>query len=150
MLTPPDQRRRCTTDRGSVLMLLPAAFMILLVLGAIAVDLTAIRVGQRSLLSSATDAANDAVTVGLDESAFRAGEGYRLDPERVRSAVYGVLFAKGILNHLTETPVIVIHPDRSVTVSLRGRVEHIFARALPGASDPVPVHAEATAHVVTR
>ena len=150
MLSPPDQRSRPGSDRGSVLMLMPAAFLILLVLGAIAVDLTAIRVGQRSLLSSATDAANDAVTVGLDEAAFRSGEGYRLDPERVRGAVYAVLFAKGILNRLSSAPTIVIHPDRSVTVRLEGSVEHIFARALPGASDPVPVHAEATARVISR
>lgn len=137
-------------DRGSVLMLMPAAFMVLLVLGAIAVDLTAIRVGQRSVLSSATDAANDAVTVGLDETAYRSGLGYRLDPQRVREAVYAALYAKGLLNRLTAAPTIVIHPDQSVTVRLESRVEHIFARALPGISDPVPVHAEATARVAIR
>ncbi len=137
-------------DRGSVLMLMPAAFLILLVLGAIAVDLTAIRVGERSLLSSATDAANDAVTAGLDENTYRSGGGYDLDPQRVRDSVYAVLYAKGILNRLTTPPSIVIHTDRSVTVTLKGRVEHIFAKALPGSSDAVPVHAEATAHVATR
>lgn len=131
-------------------MLMPAAFLILMVLGAIAVDLTAIRVGQRSLLSSAIDAANDAVTVGLDEDAYRSGEGYRLDPDRVRHAVYAVLYAKGMLHRLTATPTIVIHPDGSVTVSLRSEVTHIFARALPGASGPVGVRAEATARVASR
>jgi hypothetical protein len=131
-------------------MLMPAAFLILLVLGAIAIDLTAIRVGQRSLLSSATDAANDAVTVGLDEDAYRAGSGYRLDPGRVRESVYAVLYAKGILHRLTSAPTITIHPDNSVTVELRGKVDHIFGRALPGASDPVPVRALATASVATR
>jgi hypothetical protein len=134
-------------ERGSVLMLMPAAFLILLVLGAIAVDLTAIRVGQRSLLDSATDAANDAVTVGLDEEVYRNGGGYALDPQRVRASVYAVLYAKGILSHLTAQPIIVIHADRSVTVVLQSEVDHIFARALPGGSDPVPVHAEATARV---
>jgi hypothetical protein len=131
-------------------MLMPAAFLILLVLGAIAVDLTAIRVGQRSLLSSATDAANDAVTVGLDEDAYRSGAGYHLDAERVRNAVYAVLYAKGILHRLTAAPTITIHPDRSVTVELRGKVDHIFGRALPGASEPVQVRAGATAKAVTR
>ncbi len=145
-----EHTRPVRDDRGSVLMLLPAAFLVLMVLGAIAVDLTAIRVGQRSLLSSATDAANDAVTVGLDEDLYRSGGGYELDAQRVRSAVYAVLYAKGILNRLTEAPSIVIHPDRSVTVVLHGEVAHIFARALPGASDPVPVRAEATARVATR
>ena len=141
---------RGRNDRGSVLMLMPAAFLILLVLGAIAVDLTAIRVGQRSLLSSATDAANDAVTVGLSEDSYRSGEGYRLDPDRVRNAVYAVLYAKGILHRLTSPPAITIHPDRSVTVELRGKVDHIFGRALPGASNPVPVRAGATARAITR
>lgn len=138
------------SDEGSVLMLIPAAFLILLVLGAIAIDLTAIRVGQRSLLSSATDAANDAVTVGLDEDAYRAGAGYRLDPDKVRESVYAVLYAKGILHRLTAAPTITIHPDGSVTVELRGKVDHIFGRALPGASDPVPVRALATARIATR
>lgn len=142
--------RRTPDDRGSVLMLMPAAFLILLVLGAIAVDLTAVRVGQRSLLSSATDAANDAVTVGLDEDAYRAGSGYRLDPGKVRESVYAVLFAKGILHRLTSAPIITIHPDSSVTVELRGKVDHIFGRALPAASDPVPVRALATARIATR
>ena len=131
-------------------MLMPAAFLILLVLGAIAVDLTAVRVGQRSVLGSATDAANDAVTAGLDESAYRMGAGYRLDPQRVREAVYASLYAKGILNRLTAAPEITIHADQSVTVRLRSEVDHIFARALPGVSDPVPVRAEATARVATR
>jgi len=151
MLSRPGHRDRDRDrDRGSVLMLMPAAFLILVVLGAIAVDLTAIRVGQRSLLNSATDAANDAVTVGLDENTYRSGGGYALDPQKVRSSVYAVLYAKGILNRLTSAPTILIHPDRSVTVILEGRVDHIFAKALPGASDPVPVRAEATAHVSTR
>jgi Flp pilus assembly protein TadG len=141
---------RWRNERGSVLMLMPAAFLILLVLGAIAVDLTAIRVGQRSLLSSATDAANDAVTVGLDEDSYRSGEGYRLDPERVRAAVYAVLYAKGILHRLSTAPTITIHPDSSVTVELRGKVDHIFGRALPGVSDPVPVRAGATARAITK
>lgn len=150
MLRHHHHRHRIATEHGSVLMLMPAAFLVLLVLGAIAVDLTAIRVGQRSLLSSATDAANDAVTVGLDETAYREGAGYQLDPEQVRGAVYAVLFAKGILHRLTAAPTIVIHPDRSVTVELRAEVDHIFARALPGISDPVPVRAGATARVATR
>jgi hypothetical protein len=146
----PEPARRARTDRGSVLMLMPAMFLILLVLGAIAVDLTAVRVGQRSLLFSATDAANDAVTVGLDEAALRSGDGYQLDPQRVRAGVYAVLFAKGILSHLTGPPIIVIHADQSVTVRLEGTVQHIFARALPGSSDPVTVRAEATARVAAR
>ena len=63
-------------------MLMPAAVLIVMVLGAIAVDLTAVRLGQRELIAAAGDAANDAVTVGLDEAALRSGQGYRLDPDR--------------------------------------------------------------------
>ena len=94
--------RRPSRDRGSVLMLMPAAVLIVMVLGAIAVDLTAVRLGQRELIAAAGDAANDAVTIGLDEAALRAGEGYRIDAARAEGAVLDALAAKGILDDLAE------------------------------------------------
>jgi hypothetical protein len=137
-------------DRGSVLMLMPAAILVVMVLGAIAVDLTAVRLGQRELVAAAGDAANDAVTVGLDEAALRRGAGYRIDPGRAEDAVLASLAAKGILDDLDEPPtVIVLGPD-SVEVQLARRVPHIFAKALPGAPDDELVRATVTAQVEQR
>jgi hypothetical protein len=131
-------------------MLMPAAVMIVMVLGAIAVDLSVVRMGQRELIAAAGDAANDAVTIGLDEAALRAGLGYRLDPERVRAAVDDTLAAKGILDDLAEPPSITIDGDGTVTVRLARRVPHLFAKALPGAPDDELVRTTVTAQVEQR
>jgi len=131
-------------------MLMPAAVLIVMVLGAIAVDLTAVRLGQRELIAAAGDAANDAVTVGLDEAALRSGQGYRLDPDRARGAVLDALAAKGILDDLTEPPTVVVSSDDTVEVRLARRVPHIFARALPGVPHDELVRATVTARIEQR
>jgi hypothetical protein len=143
-------RRPVGADRGSVLMLMPAAILIVLVLGAIAVDLTAIRLGQRELIAAAGDAANDAVTVGLDESALRRGDGYRIDPGRAETAVLAALDAKGLLDDLAEPPTVIVSGTDTVEVRLARRVPHVFARALPGGADDELVRATVTARVEQR
>jgi hypothetical protein len=141
---------RGTKERGSVLILMPCAVLIVIILGAIAVDLTAVRLGQRDLQAAATDAANDAVTAGLDEWAFRIGAGYRLDPARVNNAAIRAIGAKGLLRTLAAAPEVTINPDGSVSVRLKQRVPHIFGRAIPGTADDTLVKAMATAHVRQR
>jgi len=141
---------RMRSDRGSVLMLMPVAVLIMFVLGAITVDLTAVRAGQQDLLAAATDAANDAATAGLDEAALRSGRGYQLDPSRVWLIAVEALATKGILDNLESGPDVTINPDGSVTVSLAKRVPHLFARAIPGAPDDQLVKASVTAAVQQR
>lgn len=143
-------RNRCRGDRGTVLLLMPVAVLIMFVLGAITVDLTAVRAGRQDLLAAATDAANDAATAGLDEAAVRAGLGYRLDPARVWFVAIEVLAAKGILDDLEGGPDVSIGPDGSVTVALQRRIPHLFARALPGAPKDQLVTATVTASVQQR
>ncbi|MSY34148.1 MAG: hypothetical protein F2567_09810 [Actinobacteria bacterium] len=144
------KERRFRGESGTVLMLMPVAVLIMFVLAAITVDLTAVRAGQQDLLAAATDAANDAATAGLDETALRAGHGYQLDPSRVWLVAVDVLATKGILDNLLTGPDVTINPDGSVTVSLAKRVPHLFARALPGAPDDELVRATATASVQQR
>jgi|688.fasta_scaffold366366_2 hypothetical protein len=137
-------------ERGSVLILMPCAVLIVIILGAIAVDLAAVRLGQRDLQAAATDAANDAVTAGLDEWAFRIGAGYRLDPALVNNAAVRAIGSKGLLGVLDAAPEVTINLDGSVSVRLRQRVPHIFGRAIPGTADDTVVNAVATAHVRQR
>ena len=144
------QRLRLRGDNGTVLMLMPVAVLIMFVLGAITVDLTAVRAGQQDLLVAATDAANDAATAGLDEAALRSGQGYQLDPTRVWLVAVDVLATKGVLDNLESGPDVSINPDGSVTVSVARRVPHLFARAIPGAPDDELVRATATATVKQR
>lgn len=141
---------RSHRDRGSVLLLFPAAVLIMFVLAAIAVDLTAIHTRQRDLQAAATDAANDAATAGLDEAALRAGLGYRIDPTRAWFTALNVLDAKGILGDLEGGVDVEVSDDGTVTVRLARRVPHIFARSIPGAPDDQIVRATATARVERR
>ena len=131
-------------------MLMPCAVLIVLVLASIAVDLTAVRLGQRDLQAAATDAANDAVTGGLHEPLFRAGFGYRIDAAAARATVMRTLQAKGLLPVLASTPQITIGLDGSVTVRLSQRVPRVVSRSLPGARSGTLVWATATATVQQR
>ena len=56
---------RVRRSRGSVLMLMPAAVLIVLLLGAIAVDSAIVYLRQRQAENIAFDAANDAAGAGL-------------------------------------------------------------------------------------
>jgi len=137
------------TDRGSALMLMPAGVLILLLLGAITFDLTYVRVAQRELIAAAGDAANDAVTYGMDEARLRRGDGYALDESLAREAVVDSLAAKGLLDDLAEPPTVVVDPDGTVEVQLSRVVPHVFGRALP-AVDDVTVRGRGAARVEVR
>jgi Flp pilus assembly protein TadG len=129
-------------------MLVPAGFLVLLMLGAIAFDYSHVYLGQRQLASSAEAAANDAVTYGVDEAAFRSGAGYRLDPELVEEAVTQSLSAHGISGVDVDPPVVELLSPTRVRVTITGTVEHVFAKAIPGVPHAVRVHASATAEAV--
>jgi hypothetical protein len=125
-------------------MLMPAAVMVVLVLGAIAFDLSVVHLGEREVLDAASAAANDAVTYGLDEEALRNRGAYQLDPARVDEAVRQSLDARGLAGDLSSVDVQPIGVD-GVAVTLTMRVDYVFARALPGASSTeVGATAEAT------
>lgn len=132
-------------ESGSVLMLMPAAILIVLVLGAIAVDMSVVYLGQRELLGAAGAAANDAVTVGIDEHALRTRGTYSLDPSAVEKAVADSLAASGMQERLTAAPTVVIDAQDTVRVVLSMDVDYVFARALPGGRRHRAVHATASA-----
>lgn len=142
--------KRCGGTRGSVLLLMPVGVLIMLILGAITIDLVIVRVAQHDLIDAATDAANDAVAVGFDEAMWRVGAGYRLDEARVDYTVYSMLGAKGMLDRLEGPPEIEIVDDDTVTVRLARRVPHVFAKALPGAPHDQMVRATVTAVIQRR
>ena len=63
-------------------MLMPAGVLVVLLLGAIAFDLSLVFLRQRQASSLAVDVANDLATAALDEEAFRRDGEFRLDPDR--------------------------------------------------------------------
>jgi hypothetical protein len=130
-------------------MLMPAAVLIVLVLASLSVDLSLVHLGRREVLAAAEAAANDAVTAGVSEEAYRAGRGYELDARRVEGVVRASLRARGLDGQLAAPPTIDI-AGTTVSVRLVMRVDYVFARALPGAKDHTEVAATGSAAPVMR
>jgi len=124
---------------------MPAAVLIVLLLGAIAVDLAVVHLRQQQAIEAAASAANDAATAALDQSALRAGHGYRLDPALVQGAVDRSIAAQGLTDQLAAPPQISEPTVRSVTVVIRLRADYLFARALPATPHHTTVTGTATA-----
>ena len=143
--------RRLQGDDGSSLLLMPAGLLIVVLLGAIAVDLSNLQLAERRLRSLTRDAANDAVGAGVDEDALRAGGPIELDPESAEE-----IARLSMTVHWPETiehgPVHVTVDTAAGTVSVTasGTVLPIFGRALPGVRDGTEVTATATAELRQR
>jgi hypothetical protein len=137
------------SDRGSTLMLMPAAMLMVIVLAAITMDLSLVHLGRRELVAGAEAAADDAVTYGLDEGLYRAGDGFLLSPSRVEHAVTRSLQARGLLGKLDTPPNITI-TGNEVSVRLAMRVTYVFAKALPGVAHATTVTATGIARPVQR
>lgn len=146
----PIGHRRCHRDVGSVLMLMPAAVLIVFVLGAIAVDMSAVYLARRELVDAAAAAANDAVTIGMNEASLRSGDGFILDPDLAAAGAERSLAAAGILDRLAAPPIVTVTgPDR-IRIDLVMEVDYIFVKALPGNHGHTTVVATATATAARR
>lgn len=139
---------RADDDRGSSLLLFPAAVLIVLVLGAIAVDLSAVHLAKRQVLDLASSAANDAVTAGLDQDRFRTTGEYVIDPGLAAAAVDRTVAANEPDGRTTVLSVVVGPGPGQVTVELRAPADPVFARALPGGPRTTEVTGSATATAV--
>jgi hypothetical protein len=148
VLTARSGGRRLRSDDGSSLMLMPAAVLIVIVLGAMAADLSQVHNARRGLVGVADSVANDAVTYGLDTASLRRGTvtDYPFDDARVRQAVERSLAVHRsptrryrLVGYTTD------RATRTVTVTLAARVEWIFAKALPGVGDDAEIAATGTA-----
>jgi hypothetical protein len=117
--------------RGSVLMLMPAALLVVFVLGSISLEFATVSMRQRALYNAADAAANDAATYAIDQRVLRTTGEVILDPTLVEEAVGLSLRAQGVA--LDAAPRIEISADgKSFQLELVQRVPYIIARALPG------------------
>ena len=125
-------------------MLMPAGALIVLLLGAIAFDLSLVFLRQRQASSLAADVANDVASLALDVPTFRESGSFELDPERADSVARSLLDASDLAEHLTSATITVSTTD-TVTVRVTMDVDYVFAKAIPGADDGTTVTASATA-----
>lgn len=135
-------------DRGTVLMLMPAGILIVLLLGAIAFDLSLLFLRQRQASSVVGDVANDLATQAVDEAAFRATGDYQLDPDRADSLGRALLAQSDIAPEVVDIEIELLGAE-TVRVTVIVRVDYVFAKAIPGTADGSEVRATATAVAAT-
>jgi hypothetical protein len=112
------------------MVLVPAGFLVLLLLAAIAVDSAGGFLAQRQLTDALAAAANDAATAGLDNGAYYATGLLELVPAASAVVVCNSLAAQddGDLHH-----VVVALGVSGPVIELRGTadVDEIFGRLIP-------------------
>ena len=115
-------------------MLFPAAVMVLMVLAAIAVDLTSVHRARREVYRSASQAADDAAAM-VDQHSLRAGDLHTIDLAAARRLVRAELALAGLPGPIVDGPRVELGPrPGTVAVHVAVSVDHFFAKALPGAA----------------
>ena len=135
------RHHRRTRSRGSVLMLMPAAVLIVLLLGAIAVDSAIVYLGQRQAYNVAFDAANDAAGAGFDAAIARETGDIVYGADRVEAIAADAVAASSIPDlRLVSTSI----DDGSVAVTVEIEIDHLFVQAFGrDADEPIRITARA-------
>jgi len=135
-------------DQGTALLLVPTAVVIVLVAAALAFDAALALQAKRALLHAASGAANEAVSLGVDEAALHRTGMLCLDPARVTDALGAALADRSEVDLRAE-----IGPSecpRSVRVDLTAPGPRPFLRLIPPGRPTTVLRAQATAHLAER
>lgn len=133
---------RRNAERASVLMLMPAAVLIMIILGALAVDRAVIFAAQRDLVSTAQAAANDAAGLSVDIDRLRVEGKIEVDSKAIADAVglaTGAVEPGTSVSWELQGDVVVVRLERDVPL--------IFAQGIPGAAGTQTVMAVGTAEL---
>lgn len=123
-------------DRGQALLLLPAGFLIVLLLGSLVLEAAALHLRQRQLDDLADSLANDAAAVGFDIDTFRETGEIRIDSDRAGRALEISIEFSNLPAARTEALRVTNGPEPEVEVDLVIDHEYIIGRSLlGGASD---------------
>jgi hypothetical protein len=125
-------------------MLMPAAVLVLVMLGAIAVDFAAVFLAQRQLVDTVSAASNDAAGAALSDAAFYGSGQLAVDPTHAASVVCTAIVAQ-LDGHLHLVSVDLAVETRRVHVRATATVTHVIARAIPGVAHQARVRAESSA-----
>ena len=143
---------RSRGERGSVLLLFPAAILITVALAAMTVDSAIAFMAQRQLVIATAAAANDAATEALSDDAFYKGNQIELSASAVEAVavdrVHGLVDERrhhGLSVTASAFPPTGPGCGWTVTVAASSRVDEVFGRAIPGSSGGANVKAVSTA-----
>jgi hypothetical protein len=126
-------------------MLVPAGFLVLIILGALAVDSAATYLGQQQLHDALEAAANDAVTAGLSNGAFYANGAILIDPAAAGRTVCQDIASQSDQD-LSSVRVWMAVDGATLRLEATATIDAVFGQAIPGFGRR-QVRAEATAVV---
>ena len=139
-------------ERGSALLLFPAALLIMVALAAMTVDSSVAFLAQRELANATAAAANDAATEAVSDRSFYQGDVIVLSQAAVEDVAVARVrqLVDPNRHHNLVVQANALAPDApgcawTVQVIASSRVDEVFAKALPGASGSVAVRAQSTA-----
>jgi len=148
MTRPPGPR----DERGSTLLLFPAALLIMVALAAMAVDSSIAFLAQRQLVNATAAAANDAAAEAVSDRSFYQGNEIELTGAAVEavavSRVYQLVDQRrhhGLAVQADAFPPTGPGCPWTVVVVASSRVDELFAKALPGSRGTVDVQARSAA-----
>ena len=123
-------------DEGTILLIFPAALLIMFLLGAIVVDVALTQTRARELEAVAGSAANDALAA-LDIDALRDGRGVVIDEPAARARVLASVASGSLPAAVVEQVAISRDPQGRavVAVTLRLDVDLVMAPAVGGLGD---------------
>jgi len=128
---------RSRADRGQALLLMPAGFLIVIVLLSLVVEAGAMHLHKRQLVDLADSIANDAATYGFDVEAFRATGDVAID----QSAAASIVGSSIAISELPTATVVGVRvtpgPEPSIEVDLSYVHEYVVAGTLVGGSDQI-------------
>lgn len=114
-----------------MLALVPAGFLVLILLGGLAVDSGAAYLGQRQLHDALVAAANDSVGASVDAGDFYHQGTIVLDPGRVTETACESVLAQH-LSGVRGLRMWVSTEGTSVRVWATAQVDAVFGRSIPG------------------
>ena len=122
----------CAED-GNTLMLVPAGFLVVIILAGIAIDAAAGYLGVRRLSDLAASVANDAVGALDHQHFYDTGGEAAIDPLRAQARAEQLIAGIGEDRTLENAACTVVPIEEGAQVTCRARVRPLFAPAIPGA-----------------
>lgn len=119
------------SERGQSVLLIPAGFLILLVLGSLVLEAAALHLHQRQLDDLADSIASDASAVGFDIETFRSTGDLTIDPVAAGSVLEPAI-AISLIDDATGSVQVLPGDPPAVEVELAVEHEYIIGRSLLG------------------
>lgn len=139
---------RPIAESGTALILVPTMMLVLLALGAIAIDLSVLHLSHRTIHRIVSSAADDAAGM-IDTRQVQIDGSVRIDSATARRTVAAHLGAASLPGTLQGAPEVEVSGDGlSVTVRVEVEVPHILLQSMPGAKRSELLRISASARIL--